>query len=643
MAVFIIGGGAAVGASAHPVGCHHGGVAVTLNISVVAPHFIMQSSDFRVSNQNGEMQYIKTTKSVVISCESWTGLLTYTGIALDSNLRTSTAEVLSSWVGELEQDYDLEDFLQHLERRVEVWRLRFPGINRHTFTLLSITKHGEKHVTLLSNFQSLFRRDAPAQPMFKRSTRRVRGRAHVLVTGYTSDPDQRELGPMVLRLRRELKKVIKSNDNPKVTREFLYKFNLIISDKKPNIVSEDCCIISVLSNGDLSARVFGSVGFNPQLVFSNIGINEVLRRAISNSPGFEGAQIVSMASINTSFRPQIAYNCEPDIVNDGSYGYKLWILEHEKNANFIPVFRNESGTILGRMSTRDGDGGRLCFWKHGILNVGNIYDAKQLDPRWISNEDEIYINYTNSKDQREVIYFVPDPYKYIVMPAPTGVNFYIKHGSGAFRCGWLESNCDGIKKQRPAIWNRDTKSCRLLDADFDSGFAAFVNNSGNALCQLNFQGRSEVWVWDGESEVRLPSPFAEPGVLLARSISDDGSVIVEYRSGALRGLFSPRGVYRPIFMFEEWISVHAVNPAQLAAGVSIASGTHYPWVKHPNEPRAAPLPSLLHHNHTVTGVTSDGHVIGFAASDYCCHPLLWKPLRGELPEMRGENQQSLGP
>ena len=205
----------------------------------------------------------------------------------------------------------------------------------------------------------------------------------------------------------------------------------------------------------------------------------------------------------------------------------------------------------------------------------------------------------------------------------------MKIGPSGSIVGWasIHPTDGGQAHFRPALWPAGGSPVVLRDLGEAWGEGVDINATDQAVIVAH-QGRHvDARFWNGDRTARVGLPGAQFSHLWPKRLADDGTL-----AGLIVGNDGSRGaaVRRPDGSWEIPVQplrdreVSAANKRGLIAGYDRHDDYNIPWIM--SDPGAVNyLPHLKYHQHRPYMISEDGWIVGTAASDNCCHPLLWIP------------------
>ena len=161
---------------------------MTLNITILTPAIIYQSSDFRLTD-NGKLVTNRSAKSVVLTYSTWTGFVTYTGLGSWPNSDKDISDWVVEWLADGKQRTmaEVADCLADEGiKLLAIVQRQFKREHRLTFTLAGF-EAGFVRAFVISNFEDCYGTvRAPPDQQLTFTTRTLSGgnKATVIVTGY---------------------------------------------------------------------------------------------------------------------------------------------------------------------------------------------------------------------------------------------------------------------------------------------------------------------------------------------------------------------------------------------------------------------------------------------------------------------------
>ncbi|MFF1872991.1 hypothetical protein [Kitasatospora herbaricolor] len=221
---------------------------MTLNLTLVSPNLIVQTSDFRLSNEHGIVSSAAQKQTILQYCD-WSGLLCYTGIADWGDHHT--AAWLDQVLAHPRGHRTPQDVADALERRGRTWLRRIPQEHRvHTFTLAAF-EDGRPTVYLISNVKERDGSSRPTRPAAFHQHRYVPDRPWCLVTGYEPAVDDEQVG--------ELEALLADGASPSRVRRLAAATNRAAAPRAEGTVSEECAAAHLAPDGSGESEVFGNL------------------------------------------------------------------------------------------------------------------------------------------------------------------------------------------------------------------------------------------------------------------------------------------------------------------------------------------------------------------------------------------------
>jgi hypothetical protein len=151
---------------------------MTLNITVLSIKAIYQSADFRLS-VDGIPDPEPSTKRIIVTNDSWTGFITYTGVGRVGT--EHTGNVVRGWLsGDAKRSF--EQTVELLRAEGTTW-LASIGPLAHTFVIAGYVNNSPR-AAIVSNFERWHGRlDPSISTELNVSTIIARNRPEVIITG----------------------------------------------------------------------------------------------------------------------------------------------------------------------------------------------------------------------------------------------------------------------------------------------------------------------------------------------------------------------------------------------------------------------------------------------------------------------------
>jgi hypothetical protein len=235
---------------------------MTLNITLVSPWIIYQSTDFRLTDANNASVTMSETaqKQVVLQYQNWCGLLCYTGIAKWASHDTEAwlPDALTHSGGSRSPRQIANTLAMHANS----WIRGIPiDLRRHTFVLAAF--EGRPIVYYISTFQRCGGNDL-MKPLDHFDVTRYRPKQiKCLATGWTACLTERE--------KRELQSLMAAQPSVAQLSEAIAAVNAACATRSNNRVSPSSIVSEIRPNGEGGLHVYGSLPktFVPTVVIAN--------------------------------------------------------------------------------------------------------------------------------------------------------------------------------------------------------------------------------------------------------------------------------------------------------------------------------------------------------------------------------------
>ncbi|MDH6137985.1 hypothetical protein P3T37_007428 [Kitasatospora sp. MAA4] len=221
---------------------------MTLNLTLVSPNLIVQTSDFRLT-AGREIRSHTAQKQTVLQYRDWSGLVCYTGIAQwgDHDTAAWLDQVLSHPAGQRSP----QDIADTLARKGRAWLRRIPEEHRvHAFTLAAF-EQGRPTVYLVSNVMRPDGSWKPARPAAFSCYRLQPEQPWCLVTGYASAVDSGQ--------KASLEALMEAGTSPAGLRRLAAEASRAAAGRAENTVSEECVAAHLTPGGAGESEVFGNL------------------------------------------------------------------------------------------------------------------------------------------------------------------------------------------------------------------------------------------------------------------------------------------------------------------------------------------------------------------------------------------------
>lgn len=343
---------------------------MTLNITVVSPTGVHQSSDFRLTDfrpgPDGRLVPIEdnSPKLITLQYRTWAGYLTYCGIGKWDNI--PTYDSAGEWIVELGPDATFDQVAAELGARGSVWIQRIQQrLNRfvgHTFILAGFDE-GRPRTAIISNTHSTKGGIPRVASAGLGVTLGGDKGVHVYVTGIDN---------AVLREDRlALKKLAVLEAEPNVIRHKLAQINKIASQRiqASNGISESCMCYSLDPLGGGSGEIAGRV--QGRLVPINISRGRDTTKDIASLLGgstfgpsaqLKGISFTTSVASNAAGAEQI--NCTLDLAATDAMivGQDL----SEMNERHVEIAAaNGNLTLVGQLRLPVASPPQAFRWLHG--------------------------------------------------------------------------------------------------------------------------------------------------------------------------------------------------------------------------------------------------------------------------------------
>jgi len=278
---------------------------MTLLLSLVSPHRIFQSSDYRLTGFKGGIavpeEDVAGAKQLSIHSSGLTAQISFTGLARVGSLKTRDwLRDIANQASNASDPIDVDSLVLQIAQRGSAVVRTVSADYRSLTVVLAITQPGRKpRFILVSNIDRL---DGPrrARPIDKLEVSQLSvSRARLFVLGFDVGVDDNP--------RRYLESLIRSGEDVQKVKEALHRLN-VHAAKNPNskgFISEGCMVNCLNRDGSMSAQNFGSVAGIPDSFLGSFNMGEILRK------GFPANDMTIRQSQSTPFKPEVRW-LEPE-------------------------------------------------------------------------------------------------------------------------------------------------------------------------------------------------------------------------------------------------------------------------------------------------------------------------------------------
>ncbi|PYC65735.1 hypothetical protein C7C46_32310 [Streptomyces tateyamensis] len=221
---------------------------MTLNLTLVSPNLIVQTSDFRLT-AGREIRSHTAQKQTVLQYRDWSGLVCYTGIAKwgDHDTAAWLDQVLPHPAGQRTP----QDIADTLARKGRAWLRQIPEEHRvHAFTLTTF-EQGRPTVYLVSNVMRPDGSWKSERPAAFCCYRLQPEQPWCLVTGYAPAVDSRQTA--------SLEALMNAGTSPARLRRVAAEASRAAASRAENTVSEECVASHLSPDRAGESEVFGNL------------------------------------------------------------------------------------------------------------------------------------------------------------------------------------------------------------------------------------------------------------------------------------------------------------------------------------------------------------------------------------------------
>ena len=596
---------------------------MTLNITILTPTVLFQSTDFRLSDgDTGQPLSEPSTKAVPISYGGeWSGYLTYAGVGAGKN-GERTASAVQSWlVGTTPQYRSFDEAVELVRSRAYTWLHSNASGRRHSFILAAfvgtqaraaiISNHerwaGEQQVRISDKF---FVTHVPA-PTEDQPT--------LVVTGMKSSvkPDERRALELLAR---------EHSNEPLRIRRAIAEANMNAAHHVPDLISEDCFVQSLDQWGNAYGETTGVTLASPAWVFNGIDMDKTLAPLMDRLYG-KGKRpgIIQSAGANSRAQSAPVVPCNLRVVNTMPSTHELTFLECPQGNNAQPQAANSTGTIVGHGTLVRGRAHSAYVWHpsgqgevlggpgaiHGVAKgvnetgviVGWYVGLTTQACEWSQGEwAELACTNSASSGARAI------------NAAGYVVGFSNHHSTENAR-----------RHRRPVLWTNARTAIIRDEIEGGEGIAINEANTVLVLARTETSARALLWRGDDIEEIGLPDErcvsffpsFLTPHEVIAGTALDRDGTRREMRrlaDGTWETIVLPRS------------SVVVCGDDDVLVGFDKIAGYTKPWIWPLGEESRLYLPSVEHHHTSPTAISTNGTVLGVASADGCSHPILWRAI-----------------
>lgn len=607
---------------------------MTLNITVLPSKAYYQSADYRLSHPSGMPIGIPSSKFVVIQQRDWSGSLTYAGVGRVGS--TDTAVTAKRWLKGIDPGESIAGVATIIRTKASNWLSRIPGTHHHTFVVAGFTQ-GAPSAKVISNFQYADGSTFDRSHVFKESEVSCRGASRVVITGYSYDRRDESFNRVVRQARKKLSRIADQHQgDPQRVRRCIHEANRTIARLRPNLISEDCSVISTDAYGHTHMESFGRTPSHPLNLVNGIDVDDLIAPLLARLFGKDGGTLVGMTSVGESgtSRPPICIPVASERVGNGT-GLALLPLSETDGRRALPLFGSDVQRVfVGRGAPSLGSPHYPCVWLSAsevrfLSHGGGLGGVAN----WIGAGGTI-LGHTRLPDGRSVACeWNTQGWERVDFGYDAGIHSGANAGNArGDRVGSASKHpTDRGLHFRPALWRAGGETVVAEDIPADWGGAVDINDTGKIVVRLHRGNAVHAFVWTGQKVTDLGDPDEGIGNIYPKKILRDGSV---FALGILRN--GERHCYI-CSSSRVWTSAMAIHPDRefvcaneemSIAGFDVIDGYRVPWIKRDGGP-IEHLPYLQNHHHTPTWLSDGGEVLGRASADYCEHPVAWMAPRSE--------------
>lgn len=594
---------------------------MTLNINIITPRLIVQSSDFRITRFDTQTLITdESSKYLSLTYSNWRGLITYTGVGLWDGKETS--KLVEEWVTPL-GNASFEDFVETVRSASEAWLAAIAARSephRHTF-IVAAFQAGASQIATISNFE---RCNQPRAKQLKQpsasmstSTFRSESRPLLMITGRTDAVSKSDI--------KYLRQVMSETENPQRIRAALKRVNsnAARSDQSQTI-SDRCAVVSLSADGTDVGDIEGQAHLRTITYGISFDLNEVLRAdgldpATWRAVGFTAAVYSQNSPSNAQNSP--SRRCRPATVKN-SNTYTLRELRHLDFESLGVCAATNDGLMTGgayRYERRD----EPLIWRS---QDGNHIESKLLRGFVADVNGRGQITGRMIHDDGKSAGFVWEAD--LLRPlcgAQTHASGHAINVAGVVAGSISTTENDDPAHYVPAVWTLDGRQLLLSDLGalgLANGQAIDINDDDHALVigQSGKTSHGLVWNIHSGNIRRLGS-----SIHCVRLLSG-GGVLGTYNDkdrASVSCIFSELGGWRTLEL-PAGFEIADMNSSGVAIGRANKDGYTQGWVR-TREGGIIWLPSYVHHTNSPGAITESGIVVGNATSDHGSHALVWEP------------------
>jgi len=571
-----------------------------------------------------------STKAVVINNLKWTGFITYTGIGRVGKKHTS--EFIKEWI----RDLDNATFAEAVERirySASLWVRKVKPGAKQTFVVATYLDD-QPTAAIVSNFQKWHGADVEkVESAFFVTNIVGKAQPEVIVTGL------RESVPRPKR--RALAKLVgQGNQDRARIRRAMADANRDSASRFPGLISEDCFVYSQDSDGHGQYETMGDSRTDNPISFNNQDAEKQVRNLLNKQFGKNKWSLRSMASVRGAGNKEPPSPCTPEFAKDISKSdWQVIELTLPEGRRATPRSMNGNGVIVGEGCPKWGGPNYPCIWTQTgdiqfLPNAGGPGGAAR-----DINESGMIVGNAS----------IPDGPSHACTWELGGAGIDIgeqiaRHSQACTVsdkgdvAGWISihETEGGQAHFRPAYWPKSGSPVVLDDLGGGWGEAVDINSTGNMLLRIhpgsNFLSSQEAvaWLWDGTEVVKIGKPGSDFRYFSPHRLTDEMEIVgltIRQDQQRCAAIVDTKGDWSFLFDPLNGREFTAANRKLQFAGYDLIDQYRVPWLENTFGEITNYLPYFKYHHHRISMVSDEGWAIGTAASDNCCHPILWKPAK----------------
>ncbi len=602
---------------------------MTLNMTLLTPAAIYQSSDFRLTDPNSQKVIRdESVKTVILRYQRFSGFVTYTGVGAWGNIDIST--MIVNWLGSAKANSLAEvatiletEGTRLLNKVRRATRKRFP----HTFTLAGFEDQRVR-AYVISNFEDCFGRTThPAAATLSTTKRELRKGSSpvVIVTGQPSSV------PSATR-RSLCQLAIRKPDDGGLIRTHMQSINAVAASTRAacGAVSQDSAVISFRSDGlgliQLSEdRISGPKSI--PVVIDGIDERRLLLEAMA-SIGLDFTEARLQNSTFATIPPlgpiaEVPSTCRFSVIRPTvSAGYDV---EEIQSAEFDTLSANDINDEVQVVGT-----GRLerttpwrtsvpwTFSDSAVFNLG--FQGSAIS---INNQGGVSIN-------------VNQPGSCAGQLTGNTLNIFQLTGRAIEEVDATSSNAvanniygyvtgsvctQSGNNKRAALFHASHEPLVLIEPGARFGTQAVdINDEGQVVVIGSFAPSVvRTIIWDPTKDDWRFIDYGKEGVR-AVSINNQGA-IVGYAAGTAV-IYEPGSSWRELGTEHGWYPKD-VNDSGDTVGIVSQNGYLRPWLRLASG-EIILLPFVDRHNTEALAINNNRDVVGGAHADHGGHALIWR-------------------